>query len=239
MRAMILAAGRGNRMRPLTDVLPKPLLMAGSRRLIDWSIDGLVRAGVTDLVINTAHLSETFEPTLGFSHRGAHITYSVEGKNYDESLETLGGIAKALPLLSDGKEPFIVVAGDIATDFDFTTLLDEPAQRIRKGETLAHLVLVPNPDFHPEGDMGLVDGFVTRASRTYTYSSIGLFSPSLFKDVPVVFSKLFPWFYRFIDEGRVTGEVFNGFWENVGTPEALEKLAQREANSLNSSKKTQ
>ena len=239
MRAMILAAGRGNRMRPLTDVLPKPLLMAGSRRLIDWSIDGLVRAGVTDLVINTAHLSETFVPTLGMSRGGAHITYSVEGKNYDESLETLGGIAKALPLLSDGKEPFIVVAGDIATDYDFATLLGEPAQRIRRGETLAHLVLVPNPDFHPEGDMGLVDGFVTRATRTYTYSSIGLFSPSLFKDVPVVFSKLFPWFYRFIDEGRVTGEVFHGFWENVGTPEALEKLAQREANSLNSSKKTQ
>ena len=224
MRAMILAAGRGNRMRPLTDVLPKPLLMAGSRRLIDWSIDGLVRAGVTDLVINTAHLSETFVPTLGMSRGGAHITYSVEGKNYDESLETLGGIAKALPLLSDGKEPFIVVAGDIATDFDFATLLGEPAQRIRAGDALAHLVLVPNPDFHPEGDMGLVDGKVTRASRPYTYSSIGLFSPSLFKEVPVVFSKLFPWFYRFIDEGRVTGEVFNGFWENVGTPEALEKL---------------
>lgn len=239
MRAMILAAGRGNRMRPLTDVLPKPLLMAGSRRLIDWSIDGLVRAGVTDLVINTAHLSETFEPTLGVSRGGAHLTYSVEGKNYDESLETLGGIAKALPLLSDGKEPFIVVAGDIATDYDFSTLLGEPAQRIRSGETLAHLVLVPNPDFHPEGDMGLVDGKVTRVNRSYTYSSIGLFSPSLFKEVPVVFSKLFPWFYRFIDEGRVTGEVFNGFWENVGTPETLEKLAQREAKSLNSTKKTQ
>ena len=239
MRAMILAAGRGKRMRPLTDVLPKPLLMAGSRRLIDWPIDALVRAGITDVVINTAHLSDTFLPALGQSYRGARITYSVEGKNYDESLETLGGIAKALPLLSDGKEPFIVVAGDIATDFDFTTLLGEPAQRIRTGDALAHLVLVPNPDFHPEGHRGLFDEKVPRGNRSYTYSSIGLFSPSLFKEVPVVFSKLFPWFYRFIDEGRVTGEVFNGFWENVGTPDALEKLVQREAKSLNSSKKTQ
>ena len=93
----------------------------------------------------------------------------------------------------------------------------------------AHLILVPNPPFHPEGDMGLENGWVTRASRTYTYSSIGLFSPRIFADVPIKFAKLFPWFYRFIDAGRVSGEVFDGFWENVGTPEALKALAERSA----------
>ena len=129
---MILAAGRGKRMRPLTDQLPKPLLKAGDRRLIDWSVDGLVRAGVNQIVINTAHLSETFLPALGTHYRGADIHYSVEGKTYDESLETLGGIAKALPLLSEGDEPFIVVAGDIATHFDFSALTGKNAQQIRQ-----------------------------------------------------------------------------------------------------------
>ena len=122
MRAMILAAGRGKRMRPLTDTTPKPLLYAGERRLIDWSVDGLVKVGITQLVINAAHLSDTFEPALGTHYRGAQIRYSIEGKNYDESLETLGGIARALPMLTDGNEPFIVVAGDIVSDFDFSRL---------------------------------------------------------------------------------------------------------------------
>lgn len=227
MRAMILAAGRGKRMRPLTDVLPKPLLKAGERRLIDWTIDGLVSAGITEIVINIAHLSHTFMPILGTHYHGADICYSVEGKNYEESLETLGGIAKALPLLSNGKEPFILVAGDIATDFDFASLFKGPAQMIQQGEAVAHLVLVPNPDFHPEGDMGLIGGRVTRDTQTYTYGSIGIFSPEIFKDVPVAFEKLFPWLYQFIDSGQVTGEVFEGFWENVGTPEALRALTER------------
>lgn len=227
MRAIVLAAGRGKRMRPLTDVLPKPLLKVGGRRLIDWSIDGLVRAGITEIVINAAHLSETFMPTLGTHYRGADILYSIEGRNYEESLETLGGIAKALPLLTDGREPFIVVAGDIATDFDFSSLLKEPAGKIGRGESVAHLVLVPNPDFHPEGDMGLHNGTIVRSPKTYTYGSIGIFSPLIFKDVPVVFEKLFPWFHQFIDAGQVSGEVFTGFWENVGTPDALESLARR------------
>ena len=120
-----------------------------------------------------------------------------------------------------------MVAGDIATDFDFSALLDKPAQRIRKGQLDAHLVLVPNPDFHPEGDMGLVNGLVTRNARTYTYSSIGLFSPRIFRDVPIVFAKLFPWLDQFIEAGRVSGEVYTGFWENVGTPQALEALGQK------------
>ena len=227
MRAMILAAGRGKRMRPLTDTLPKPLLKAGEKRLIDWSIDALVKAGVTDIVINTAHLSHTFLPALGKHYRGASLTYSEEGKNYDESLETLGGIAKALPLLTDGTEPFIVVAGDIVSDFDFSSLLQEPAERIRSVDALAHLVLVPNPTFHPEGDMGLIDGWVVRESRSYTYGSIGLFSPKMFEGVPTSFAKLFPWMFRFIDQRLVSGEVFKGYWDNIGTPDALYALAKR------------
>lgn len=226
---MILAAGRGKRMRPLTDTLPKPLLKAGDKRLIDWSIDALVKAGVTDIVINTAHLSHTFLLELGKHYRGADLTYSVEGKNYDESLETLGGIAKALPLLSDGREPFIVVAGDIVSDFDFSFLLKEPAERIRSGKALAHLVLVPNPAFHPEGDMGLIDGKVVREPHSYTYGSIGLFSPKMFEGVPLTFAKLFPWMFRFIDDGLVTGELYSGYWDNIGTPEALRALAQHVA----------
>ena len=231
MRAMILAAGRGKRMRPLTDTTPKPLLYAGDRRLIDWSVDGLVKAGITQLVINAAHLSDTFEPALGEHYRGAEISYSIEGKNHDESLETLGGIARALPMLTDGNEPFIVVAGDIVSDFDFSRLTGVVAEKIRRGEADAHLVLVPNPDFHPKGDMGLEDGWVNRKTRDYTFSSIGIYSPRIFKDVPAVFAKLFPWLDQFIDARRVSGEVFTGFWENVGTPDALEKLAQKLNNS--------
>lgn len=230
MKALVLAAGRGKRMRPLTDTLPKPLLQAGSRRLIDFSIDALVAAGITDIVINAAHLSHTFEPLLGRQYRGARIEYSIEGPNYDQSLETLGGIAKALPLLTDGSEPFIVTAGDIASDFDFKRLLAQ-AQVLKKGEADAHLVLVPNPDFHPQGDMGLVGGRVTRQTRDFTFSSIGLYAPRLFEGVSAVFAKLFPWLDTAIEAGRVTGEVFYGRWDNVGTPEALTELASREAKS--------
>lgn len=230
MKALVLAAGRGKRMRPLTDSLPKPLLQAGSRRLIDYSIDGLVIAGITEIVINVAHLSHTFEPLLGRRYRGATIEYSIEGADYEHSLETLGGIAKALPLLTDGTEPFIVTAGDIASDFDFKSLISQ-ADVLKRGQVDAHLILVPNPDFHPQGDMGLVDGRVTRQTRDYTFSSIGLYAPRLFKDVPVVFAKLFPWLDSAIEKGRVTGEVFRGQWDNVGTPEALAELTLREEKS--------
>lgn len=223
MKALILAAGRGNRMRPLTDELPKPLLMGAGKRLIEWQMEGLVRAGVTDIVINTAHLSHTFEPILGHKFKGATLRYSCEGPTYDHSLETLGGIVKALPLLTDGVEPFIVVAGDIVTDFDYRRLIRERASLIA-GEKVAHLVLVDNPSFHQEGDMGLVDGKVTRANRTFTFSSLGVYSPQIFQGELVTFAKLFPWLYRFVDAGRVTGEYFNGRWDNVGTPEALASL---------------
>lgn len=223
---MILAAGRGKRMRPLTDQLPKPLLKAGDRRLIDWSIDSLRGAGIDEVVVNIAHLADTFYPILGESYRGVRIIYSREGATYGESLETLGGIVKALPLLSgDTDEPFIVVAGDIATDFDFSRLVAQ-RERLLQGQIDAHLVLVPNPDFHLEGDMGLEKGKVTRKVRTHTFSSIGIYSPRIFREEAVRFEKLFPWLYQFIDSGRVSGEIYFGYWNNVGTPLALEDLAK-------------
>lgn len=224
MKALVLAAGLGKRMRPLTYEHPKPLLMADNHHLIDWAIAGLVRAGVTDLVINAAHLSSQFEPTLGKSRLGAKLSYSIEGETWDDALETLGGIAKTFPLLTDGVEPFIVVAGDIASDFDFSRLTAK-RDALVKGDIDAHLVLVPNPDFHPEGDMGLEEGFITRASKTYTFSSIGIYSPRIFKGISPTNQKLFPWLYQWIDQKRVTGEIFEGFWQNVGTPDALNELS--------------
>lgn len=223
MKALILAAGRGKRMRPLTDELPKPLLIGAGKRLIEWQIEGLVRAGVHEIVINTAHLSHTFEPILGQEHLGATISYSCEGPSHAESLETLGGIVKALPLLTDGSEPFIVVAGDIVTDFDYRRLIAQ-REALLAGEKVAHLVLVDNPDFHREGDMGLIDGKVTRETREFTFSSLGVYSPTIFKNEPAVFSKLFPWLYQFCEQGLVTGEYFDGRWDNVGTPDALAAL---------------
>ena len=223
MKALILAAGRGKRMRPLTDELPKPLLVGAGKRLIEWQIEGLVRAGVTEVVINTAHLSHAFEPILGNEHMGAKITYSHEGETFDDALETLGGIAKALPMLTDGEEPFLVVAGDIVTDFDYRRLLAQ-REALMAGEKVAHLVLVDNPAFHQEGDMGLIEGKVTRQTRDYTFSSLGVYSPKIFKNQPIEFAKLFPWLYQFCEDGLVTGEYFNGRWDNVGTPEALSQL---------------
>ncbi|MEF9944307.1 MAG: sugar phosphate nucleotidyltransferase, partial [Burkholderiaceae bacterium] len=168
MKALILAAGRGERMRPLTDVTPKPLLVAGGRRLIEWQIAALARAGVDQFVVNTAHLGAEFPAQLGQGERlGVSIAYSHEGQSAAEALETRGGIVRALPLLAVGDEPFVVVAGDIVTDFDYSRLV-APAARIAAGEIDAHLVLVPNPDFHPRGDMGLAEGRIVRSPATHT-----------------------------------------------------------------------
>jgi len=220
VRALILAAGRGERLRPLTDVTPKPLLSAGGKRLIEWQIEALVRAGVTDLVINIAHLAAAFEPALGNGARyGARIVYSREGDDADAALETRGGIVKALPLLGTG--PFIAVGGDIVTDFDYRRLAGA-THAIHAGTIDAHLVLTTNPPYHPHGDMGLVDGLITRAPPWFTYASIGVFAPRLFADEAAVKTKLFPWLYAFADQERVSGEFFRGRWHNVG---ALDDLA--------------
>jgi MurNAc alpha-1-phosphate uridylyltransferase len=226
MKALVLAAGRGERMRPLSDATPKPLLRAGGRRLIEWQIAALIAAGVREIVINTAHLAAQFERALGDGARlGASIAYAREGSRAEDALETLGGIINALPLL--GSAPFIAVSGDIVCDFDYRRLI-ERAPRLDADETDAHLVLVDNPPFHPRGDMGLVrDGDsarITTAQPWLTYANIALLSPRLFAGEAPGRRKLFPWLYRAAEAGRVSGEHHAGRWYNVGTPDDLRAL---------------
>jgi MurNAc alpha-1-phosphate uridylyltransferase len=228
MRAIILAAGRGERMRPLTDTVPKPLLVAGGRPLIEWQVAALAAGGFKELVVNHSHLGQMIERALGDGSRlGVSIRYSHEPR----ALETAGGIAQALPLLGDG--PFAVVSGDIHTDFDYGSLAARVREIAREPRALAaHFVLVDNPPFHPDGDMGLADGMVTRAGPRLTYGNIAVFHPAPFREIAAGTSlKLFPWAYRLVEEGRVTGERHSGSWDNVGTPEQLAALDRRLAAS--------
>ena len=234
MKAMILAAGRGQRMMPLTENVPKPLLEVGGKALIVWQIEALVAAGITDLVINRAWRGGALEDAIGDGSRwGARVAWSRE----DPALETCGGIATALPLLeaNGGRdEPFVAVSADIHTDFDYR-LLEPVADAIREHHPLhaAHLVLVANPPWHPAGDMGLFDGYVTRPEPTartplLTYANIGVFHPRVFDAVPRQHVlKLFPWAYTMADTKRMSGEVHAGAWANVGTPEQLADLDRR------------
>jgi MurNAc alpha-1-phosphate uridylyltransferase len=223
-RALILAAGRGERMRPLTDSIPKPLLAAGGRPIIEWQVIRLASAGFKDLVVNHSHLGEMIEGALGDGARfGARIRYSHEAK----ALETAGGVAQALDLLGD--HPFLTVSGDIHTTFDYASLAPriEEIARDPAGRA-AHFVLVDNPPWHRDGDMGLADGRVVRQGPRLTYGNIAVFHPRIFRDIaPGTWLKLFPWAYRFVDEGRVTGEHFRGPWDNIGTPAQLAALDQR------------
>lgn len=221
-RALIFAAGRGERMRPLSDTTPKPLLSAAGKRLIDWQIESLHRAGIHEFVVNTAHLAARLEQALGDgSERGLHIVYSREGEQAEDALETLGGIVQARHLL--GEAPFIAVSGDIVCDFDYGSLL-APIQAIARGELDAHLVLVPNPAFHPRGDMGLQQGRITTAMPWQTYANIAVLAPRLFTALTPGRQKLFPWLYQFAAAGRVSGELFEGAWHNIGTPNDLAAL---------------
>lgn len=212
MKAMILAAGRGERMRPLTDHLPKPLLRIGDRCLIEHHICRLVAAGIDDIVINHAWLGELIERMLGNGERyGCRLQYSAEGAT---GLETAGGIAKALPLL--GEEPFWVINGDVWTDYPFDGQKELPATM------LAHLVLVENPPQHPTGDFGLVDGLVLpHATQQWTFSGIGLYRPELFASVPAGVAKLAPLLRQAMATCQVSGEVYAGTWADIGTPERL------------------
>jgi MurNAc alpha-1-phosphate uridylyltransferase len=222
--ALILAAGRGERLRPLTDAMPKPLLQAGGRALVEWQVESLVRAGFTDLVLNHAHLGSMIEARLGDGRRfGARIRYSPESP----ALETAGGIAHALPLLPT--EPFVVVSGDINTDFDYSTLRPRIAAiAADPAACVAHLVLVDNPPWHPAGDMALAGGRIARDGPKLTYGNIGVFHPRMFREIaPGTVLRLFPWAYRFADEGRVSGERYAGPWDNVGTAEQLAALDRR------------
>lgn len=210
---MILAAGLGTRMRPLTDHTPKPLLQAGGRSLIEWHLMRLREAGFTEVVINTAWLGEQLEAALGDgSHYGLSIVWSREGT----PLETAGGIRRALPLL--GNAPFAVINGDIWTDFD--------RRRLREPEGLAHLVLVNNPEHHPEGDFGLDSSGHVRdnASVRLTFSGIGVYHPDLFRALPDGEARLAPLLRAAMDHDAVTGEHFTGSWWDIGTPQRLQQL---------------
>jgi MurNAc alpha-1-phosphate uridylyltransferase len=226
MKALVFAAGRGERMRPLSDVTPKPLLRAGGRRLIEWQIAALAAAGVREIVINTAHLADQFEAALGDGTAlGVSIAYAREGRRAEDALETLGGIVNALPLL--GEAPFVAVSGDIVSDFDYRPLVAR-APALAAGELDAHLVLVDNPPFHPRGDMGLrgsaAAARITTAPPWLTYANIALLAPRLFAGEAAGKRKLFPWLYRAVDAGRVGGEHHGGRWYNVGTPDDLRAL---------------
>lgn len=227
-RAMIFAAGRGERMRPLTDSCPKPLLEVGGKALIVWQIERLARAGFETIVINHAWLGEQIEAALGDGSRwGVRIAYSAEG----EALETAGGIAQALPLIEDegAAQVFAAVSGDICCDFDYARLV-EPAQRLASmGQPGMHLVMVPNPPFHPHGDFALEQGRLSLdgASR-FTFGNIGLYDTRMFRDLPRGERRaLKPYYREAIAAGRASGELYEGLWENVGTPHQLRSLDAR------------
>lgn len=215
MRAMILAAGRGERMRPLTDHTPKPLLQAGPEPLIGHHLRRLAAAGFREVVINLAHLGAQIADALGDGARyGVRIDYSWEPEG---ALETAGGIHQALPLLGDA--PFLLVNGDIYTDYPFETLR-------RHGLTgLAHLVLIPNPSHHPHGDFGLgADGRLHRGEPRLTYAGIGLYHPRLFAPLAPGRAPLAPLLFDGIAAGLVSGERYGGLWVDVGTPERLAQV---------------
>lgn len=218
MKAMILAAGRGERMRPLTDHTPKPLLVVGGKPLIVWHLERLAQAGFRDVVINHAHLGDQIEAALGDGCQfGIHIQYSAEG----EALETAGGIAYALPLLGDA--PFLVVNGDVFCDYDFSRLSQQPMDGV-----VAHLVLVDNPPQHPQGDFVLENSKIVETGDVrLTFSGIGVYQPELFSGVVRGHkAKLAPLLRAEIPRSRVTAEHYRGQWVDVGTPERLFALDQ-------------
>ncbi len=214
MKAMILAAGRGERMRPLTDHTPKPLLKVGGKPLIVWHLERLAAAGFKEVVINHAHLGQQIETALGNgSQWGLSIQYSPE----KVALETAGGIANAMPLLGDA--PFLVVNGDVFTDIDFGALkLTAP--------DLAHLVMVDNPPQHAAGDFALCDGRIDAGDdEKLTFSGIGVYHPSLFAGIAQGdAAKLAPLLKAAMAQGLISGSHHQGMWHDIGTPERLHAL---------------
>ena len=220
MRAMILAAGRGERMRPLTDKIPKSMLEVSGKPLIQYHVENLVQAGIVDIVINHALFGEQIEACLNDGKAlGASITYSAEG---DQPQETAGGIVKALPLLGD--KPFITVNADIWTDFSFQDFLCESDDLSNDS---AHLILVDNPEHNKKGDFALSDGKVlNQGALMQTYSGISIFTPEFFKDCPSGSVPLAPILRKAASQGRVTGSHYQGQWQDIGTPERLSDLRQ-------------
>jgi N-acetyl-alpha-D-muramate 1-phosphate uridylyltransferase len=216
MKVMILAAGRGERLRPLTDTTPKSLLAVGGKPLIVWHLEKLARSGFTEAVINHAHLGVMIESGLGDgSNFGLAIRYSPER----EALETAGGIALALPLL--GPDPFLVINADVYTDYDFSTL-----RGLRLADKLAHLVLVDNPAQHPRGDFALGAGRVRESGiPMLTFSGIGVYAPRLFGGIPSRAKvPLAPLLRKAMAADRVSGEHYRGRWHDIGTAERLQAL---------------
>ncbi|MGR6756433.1 N-acetylmuramate alpha-1-phosphate uridylyltransferase MurU [Aeromonas veronii] len=213
MKAMILAAGRGERMRPLTDLLPKPLLAVGGKPLIVHHIEKLKAAGVTELVINHAWLGHKLVDSLGDgSALGVTIHWSAE----ESALETAGGIVQALPLL--GSEAFLVINGDTWLDLDYHTLVSQPL-----GDDLAHLWLVPNPPQHPNGDFALQGGRVMD-TPAFTFSGVGLYDPAAFAGLAGGTRKLAPLLRDWMAQGRVGGSLLAGEWRDIGTVDRLREL---------------
>lgn len=220
MKAMILAAGRGERMRPLTDHTPKPLLKVGGKPLIVWHIERLAQVGIHEVVINHAHLGAQIEQSLGNGAQwGVSIQYSAEVN----ALETAGGIANALPLL--GNAPFCVVNGDVFTDYDFERLVHS-ANAVMAGDALAHVVLVDNPPQHPNGDFSISSGQLTNVGEPmYTFSGIGVYHPAMFAGVNRGnAAKLAPLLRDAISQGKATVEHYKGVWHDIGTPQRLTEL---------------
>jgi len=215
MRAMILAAGRGERMRPLTDTRPKPLLEVAGKPLIQYHLEALARAGITDVVINLSWQGEVLRSALGDGQRfGLRICYSEEP---DGALETGGGMLAALPMLGPG--PFLAISGDIWTDFPLESL----SRRLASGD-VAHFVLVPNPDFHAQGDFGIESGRLLDRAPRHTYANIGVVSADFFADRQPGRFPLAPLMFDWIRRGRVSGELYRGRWYNLGTPMQLTQL---------------
>lgn len=216
--AMILAAGRGTRMRELTDHCPKPLLKVAGKSLIEYHIEALAKAGIQRIVINTAYLGYMLEDDLGNGSRwGVKIIYSHE---QELGLETAGGIINALPLLGD--EAFIVVNGDVWSDYDFTQLHLDPPH-------LAKLVLVNNPEHNPVGDFGIdADSLLSlSASPRYTFSGISIYHPTFFAGLPTGFLPLREPLQQGIEKDCVAAEYYSGDWQDIGTPERLNELEQQ------------
>jgi MurNAc alpha-1-phosphate uridylyltransferase len=219
MKAMILAAGRGERMRPLTDVLPKPLIPVCGRPMIEYHLDALAAAGFREVVVNIAYRGRQIVDRLSQRQdEKIRLHFSDEGPT---ALETGGGIRRALALLGDG--PFLVINGDIYTDYPFAQLRDHAGKMT--GEKLAHLVLVDNPEHCPNGDFALADAKVSAAgAQRLTYSGIGLYRAALFDGTADGAFPLAPLLRQAMDGGRVTGEHYQGIWRDVGTLQRLTEL---------------
>jgi MurNAc alpha-1-phosphate uridylyltransferase len=216
MKAMILAAGRGERMRPFTDQIPKPLLEVAGKPLIVWHLEKLAKANFEEVIINHAHLGEMIETYVGDGSRwNLKITYSREGS----PLETAGGIKKALPLIGD--QPFLVVNADIYTDFNFATIKNR-----NLNDCKGHLVMVKNPKQHPDGDFFLQNNQIElEGKERLTFSGIAIYQPKIFEDINIEpVAKLAPILKKLIDTKCISGEAYQGLWFDIGTPERLNEV---------------